>query len=187
MSSVPQEHEVCPPVEPEVAAEIEASHDGEKTSGSYGQILKSTALIGGTSVLNIMVGVARSKAIALILGPSGVGLNGIYGSITGMAELIAGMGISSSGVRQIAEAAGSGDQVRVAKTAAKRRQRRRQDRDVGNEAAVARGRERGHGKARSTNAQRRREVRGQARREGGARSGAFRARHARQAQQAQRN
>jgi len=118
MSSVPKEHEVCPPVEAEVAAEIEASHDAEKTSGSYGQILKSTALIGGTSVLNIMVGVARSKAIALILGPSGVGLNGIYGSITGMAELIAGMGISSSGVRQIAEAAGSGDQVRVAKTAA---------------------------------------------------------------------
>jgi enterobacterial common antigen flippase len=85
---------------------------------SYGQILKSTALIGGTSVVNIVVGVVRSKAIALMLGPSGVGLNGMYGAITGMAETIAGMGINSSGVRQIAEAAGTQDQARVAKTAA---------------------------------------------------------------------
>jgi enterobacterial common antigen flippase len=96
---------------------VQESSTGPQKS-SYGQILKSTALIGSSSVLNIAIGILRSKAIALILGPSGVGLNGMYGSITNLAEAIVGIGINSSGVRQIADAAGSNDQVRIAKTAA---------------------------------------------------------------------
>jgi PST family polysaccharide transporter len=110
------------PSEPAVRTEpLEQSGSGAPAhagKGSYSQILKSTALIGGTSVLNIAVGVIRSKAIALILGPSGVGLNGLYMSITGLAENIAGMGINSSGVRQIAEAVGTQDNAKIAKTAA---------------------------------------------------------------------
>lgn len=92
--------------------------NGREETKSYREILKSTALIGGASALGILIGLVRSKAVALMLGPSGVGLNGIYLSITGLAESVAGMGIGSSGVRQIAEAFGSGDHARVAKTAA---------------------------------------------------------------------
>ena len=43
---------------------------------------------------------------------------GLYGSITDLAISIAGMGINSSGVRQIAEAVGTGDTERIARTAA---------------------------------------------------------------------
>ena len=89
-----------------------------ETQGSYGQILKSSALIGGSSVLNIAMGIVRTKAMALLLGPSGFGLFGLYGSIQNLTQSIAGMGINSSGVRQIAEAAGSGDEARIAQTAA---------------------------------------------------------------------
>jgi len=85
---------------------------------SYGQILKSSALIGGSSVINIAVSIFRGKAMALLLGPSGVGLMGLYGSILELAQSIAGMGINSSGVRQIAEAVASGDTQRIARTAA---------------------------------------------------------------------
>lgn len=91
---------------------------GESGKASYGQILKSTSLVGGASLINLAIGVIRSKAVALILGPAGVGLNGLYISITTLTENIAGMGINSSGVRQIAEAAASGDRTRIAKTAA---------------------------------------------------------------------
>lgn len=84
---------------------------------TYGQILKSSALIGGSSMINIAIGIARTKAMALLLGPSGVGLIGLYGSITELTQSIAGMGINSSGVRQIAEAVGSGDSGRIARTA----------------------------------------------------------------------
>jgi PST family polysaccharide transporter len=85
---------------------------------SYGQILKSSALIGGSSLMNIGIGIVRTKAMALLLGPAGFGLAGLYQSIADLAMNIAGMGVNSSGVRQIAEAAGSEDEQRMARTAA---------------------------------------------------------------------
>jgi len=83
---------------------------------TYGQILKSSALIGGSSILNSGLGAVRNKAIAVILGQAGVGLFGIYGLINDLTRSIAGMGVNSSGVRQIAEAVGSGDAQRIART-----------------------------------------------------------------------
>jgi PST family polysaccharide transporter len=83
---------------------------------TYGQILKSSALIGSSSMLNIVIGIVRTKVMAMLLGPSGVGLMGLYGSITEFTISIAGMGINSSGVRQIAEAVGSEDTDKIART-----------------------------------------------------------------------
>jgi len=85
---------------------------------TYGQILKSSALIGGASIANIAIGIVRTKAMALLLGPAGFGLMGMYGSIASLVQSVASMGINSSGVRQIAEAAGSGETERIARTAA---------------------------------------------------------------------
>jgi enterobacterial common antigen flippase len=98
---------------PEVAPAVELPAAEKHT---YGQILKSSVLIGGSSVLNIGIGIVRTKAMALLLGPAGFGLMGLYGSIADLAVSIGGMGVNSSGVRQIAEAAGSGDDKRIART-----------------------------------------------------------------------
>src|SRR3954465_9109131 len=76
---------------------------------SYGQILKSSALVGGSSLINIAIGIVRTKAMALLLGPAGFGWTGLYSSIVDLTQSIAGLGINSSGVRQMAEAAGTGD------------------------------------------------------------------------------
>ena len=95
---------------PEVAPAVELPAAEEHT---YGQILKSSVLIGGSSVLNIGIGIARTKVMAVLLGPAGFGLMGLYGSIADVVVSIAGMGVGSSGVRQIAEAAGSGDDKRI--------------------------------------------------------------------------
>ena len=89
---------------------------GSVVQNSYRQIFKSTSLIGGSQVINILLGIVRTKILAVFLGPSGVGIIGIYNSITGLASTFAGMGISSSGVRQIAEAAGTGDENRISRT-----------------------------------------------------------------------
>jgi enterobacterial common antigen flippase len=83
---------------------------------SHGQILKSSALIGGSSVVNILVSIIRVKFTAVYLGTLGVGLFGAYTTVLGPLSTLAGMGISSSGVRQIAEAAGQGDQEKIART-----------------------------------------------------------------------
>ena len=97
---------------PQLAAAIPAS------KGTYGQILKSSAVIGGSSVLNIGIGIVRTKAMAILLGPAGFGLAGLYMSIVTLTQSVAGMGINSSGVREIAEAAGSDDKHRIARTVA---------------------------------------------------------------------
>ncbi|MGO4706483.1 O-antigen translocase [Microvirga sp. 2MCAF38] len=83
---------------------------------TYVQILKSTAQIGGSSVVNIAFGIIRNKAIAVLLGPAGVGLMSLYSSIADLTQNLSGLGIQSSGVRQIAVAAGSGDENKIALT-----------------------------------------------------------------------
>ncbi len=83
---------------------------------SYGEILKSSALIGGSQVLTIAIGIVRTKAMAVLLGPAGFGLMGLYGSIIDLVLSIASLGIGSSGVRQIAESVGSGNTERIART-----------------------------------------------------------------------
>ncbi len=57
----------------------------------------------------------RTKTVAVLLGPSGVGLVGLYVSITGLVSTIAQLGIDQSGVREVAEANGSGGPERVAR------------------------------------------------------------------------
>jgi enterobacterial common antigen flippase len=88
----------------------------EAPKKSYGQILKSSAVIGGSTAFNMLFTIVRTKAMAVLLGPTGVGLLGIYSSISDVVRNIAGLGINSSGVRQIAESVGSGDNERIACT-----------------------------------------------------------------------
>jgi len=83
---------------------------------THGQILKSSALVGGSSLLNIGIGIVRTKAMAMLLGPAGFGLFGLYNSVANITQTLAGMGVNSSGVRQIADAASAGDEERVART-----------------------------------------------------------------------
>jgi PST family polysaccharide transporter len=83
---------------------------------SYDQILKSTALIGASSAINVGFSILRLKAFALLLGPNGVGLIGLYSSLLEVSQALAGLGVQTSGVRQIAEAEASGDQKRITQT-----------------------------------------------------------------------
>ena len=72
---------------------------------THEQILKSSALFGGSSALIIGILMVRNKALGVFLGPAGYGLFGVYGSLVSLAQSVAGLGVSGSGVRQIAQAA----------------------------------------------------------------------------------
>ena len=95
---------------------IEKQPVTEPAKKSYGEVLKSSTLIGAASLFNVGCSIVRAKAMALLLGPAGVGLLGLYGSIADLTRSAAGLGINSSGVRQIAEAVGTGDNQRIAST-----------------------------------------------------------------------
>ena len=81
---------------------------------SYRQILRSSSIIGGASVINIVIGLVRMKAVAVLLGPAGVGLIGLFTNLVALASNIAGLGFGNVGTRQIAEAAGQEDPQRIA-------------------------------------------------------------------------
>ena len=81
---------------------------------TYVEILKSTSLIGISSVASIFFSIVRMKVLAVLLGPGGVGLFGLYSLIADFATSLAGMGAQSSGVRQVAAAVGTGVGVGLA-------------------------------------------------------------------------
>ena len=83
---------------------------------SYRDILSSSALIGGSSAITVCIGVVRTKAMALLLGPAGYGVMGAYMQIAEVARSIAQMGLNGSGVRQIADAVSTGDMQRIGRT-----------------------------------------------------------------------
>ena len=86
------------------------SEDGK----SYRQILRSTSIIGGATVINILIGLVRVKMVAVLLGPAGVGLIGLFSSLIATASSVAALGMGTVGTRQIAEAAGRDDPQAIA-------------------------------------------------------------------------
>lgn len=64
-------------------------------------------VIGSAQAVNILISIVRMKVLALLLGPSGVGLLSIYTNLQGMVGQVAGLGMGSSGVREIASASGA--------------------------------------------------------------------------------
>jgi PST family polysaccharide transporter len=80
---------------------------------SYKQILRSSSIIGGASIIGIIIGLIRTKAVAVILGPAGVGLLGLYQSMLTTAATVSAMGLGVVGTRQVAEAVGQGDRAKL--------------------------------------------------------------------------
>lgn len=80
---------------------------------SYRQIMKATSIFGGVQVFNIVISIIRSKIIAVLLGPSGMGIAGLYNSTTGMIGSLSNMGLKTSAVKNVAAADSSGDPARV--------------------------------------------------------------------------
>lgn len=76
--------------------------------------MRSSSIIGGASVANIAIGLVRTKLAAMLLGPAGIGLIGLYTNLVSAASTLAGLGFGTVGTRQIAEAAGSGEVQKIA-------------------------------------------------------------------------
>ncbi len=83
---------------------------------SYNQILKSTGIVGGSQIFIILISIVKTKIIAILLGPSGVGVVGMYQSVVDLVKNITGFGINFSGVKDIAAAHSSGDIERIGKS-----------------------------------------------------------------------
>lgn len=75
-------------------------------SSSSRGLIKSMLVIGSAQVVTILISIVRMKVLAVLLGPSGVGLLSIFNSLRDMVTQTAGLGMGSSGVREIASSRG---------------------------------------------------------------------------------
>ncbi len=94
----------------------QSEQHNEHTSPAYGKILKSVSVIGGAQVINLLLGMLRVKFAAVLIGPLGVGLLGNFQAIQGLVATLAGFGIQSSAVRDVAEAISQNNPEQVGKT-----------------------------------------------------------------------
>lgn len=94
-------------------SEAQETEQAEKRS-SYRQILKATSLFGGVQVSNILIAVIRSKFVAVLLGPTGMGLGGLFASTMGVIGGLTNLGLATSAIKDIAAANATGDEQRIA-------------------------------------------------------------------------
>lgn len=87
----------------------------QEQKSSYRSIMKATSLFGGVQIFNIIIAIVRSKIIAVLLGPAGMGIVGLLTSTTGLVSSLTNFGLGTSAIRDIAAASESGDQNRINK------------------------------------------------------------------------
>lgn len=81
---------------------------------SYRQIMKATSIFGGVQFFNIIIQVIRSKFIAILLGPAGMGIMGLLTATTGLIGSLTNFGLGTSAIKDIAAAFGTNDVKRIA-------------------------------------------------------------------------
>jgi PST family polysaccharide transporter len=82
---------------------------------THRQILKSIGIIGSSKVVTILIGIVRTKVIAILLGPLGIGIAGILQSTVDLIASLTHFGIEFSAVRDVAESAETKDKASIAK------------------------------------------------------------------------
>lgn len=80
---------------------------------AYRQIMKATSIFGGVQVFQILIGIIRSKFIALLLGPAGMGLSGLLQAGTSMIAGLTNFGLSTSAIKNISAAQAEEDEEKV--------------------------------------------------------------------------
>lgn len=82
---------------------------------SYRHIFKATSLFGGVQLFKILIELIKQKFIAILLGPTGMGISGLYLSATQLIQGLTSMGLSSSAVKNVAEANETGDFQKISR------------------------------------------------------------------------
>jgi O-antigen/teichoic acid export membrane protein len=83
---------------------------------SYRSIIKSTSVFGGVQVFQILLTLIKAKFTALFLGVNGMGISGILVSTLAVVYSLAGLGLSLSATREIAQASHNEDTKTLNKT-----------------------------------------------------------------------
>jgi O-antigen/teichoic acid export membrane protein len=70
---------------------------------AYSGILKATSIFGGVQVFQIIVQLVKSKVVAVLLGPSGMGVLGLITSTLTLVISMTNLGLGTSAIKNVAE------------------------------------------------------------------------------------
>ena len=73
-------------------------------AAGYGKSVGAVSIVGGASILNVVFGLLKMKVAAVILGPAGVGIIGLFQQLVGTVSTLFALGFRESGTRHIADA-----------------------------------------------------------------------------------
>lgn len=83
---------------------------------SYRKVLNATSLFGGVQVINIIISLVRSKVIALLIGPIGMGISNLLLTTMELINGLTNLGLERSAVKDISLANTNSNSKSVAKT-----------------------------------------------------------------------
>lgn len=86
-----------------------------KEKQEYKGIFQSTFLFGFVQVFNILIKVGLNKCAATFLGTQGIGIIGIFQSVSDILKTFFGLGVSQSAVRDVSKANQDGDKKEISK------------------------------------------------------------------------
>lgn len=90
----------------------------DKDRNRYSNIIKAIGLFGGTKLFQILIGVVKNKIVAMLLGPYGMGVNGLLTTNTHLVKSLTDLGLQISAVRDVAQAYESKDSSQIGRTIA---------------------------------------------------------------------
>ena len=88
----------------------------ETQNFDFKKSLKTTSLFGGVQIYQILIKIISSKFVAVLLGPTGMGINGLLQSTTQIISSVAGMGLGMSAVRDMSASYASNDEGKFFRT-----------------------------------------------------------------------
>jgi O-antigen/teichoic acid export membrane protein len=80
---------------------------------SYRQIMKATSLFGGVQAFNIIIQIIRAKVVAVLLGPTGMGILGLLNSTIEIIGSFTNFGLQISAVKDVSIANSKQDKTQI--------------------------------------------------------------------------
>ena len=85
---------------------------------AYRQVFKATSLFGGVQVFQILISLVRSKVIAVLLGPFGMGIAALLNATINVISSFTNFGLEISAVKDVSEAKAGHNETKIAHTIA---------------------------------------------------------------------
>jgi antigen flippase len=101
-----------------VEERLNTEHPSEDSGGknaSYGRILTSNYLIGGSQAIGLLLGLIRVKLGAILIGAEGIGLHAMLQGLLSVGSTICGLGLQQSGAREIARAFATDNRIELSR------------------------------------------------------------------------